>query len=100
MLGDFGDGSRPLRRRRARKNYTGNSPITRASGKKRTVTARRARNNRLANPLHQQAFSALTCSPGARAYYDRIRARSAARTNDLAARRSSPTLKRPGSATT
>ena len=75
VLGEFGDDPDRFGGARARKNYAGNSPITRASGKKRTVTARRVRNNRLADPLHQQAFSALTCSPGARAYYDRIRAR-------------------------
>jgi hypothetical protein len=39
------------------------------------VLARYARNDRLADALHQQAFCALTASPGARAYYDRLRAR-------------------------
>ncbi len=33
------------------------------------------RNNRLADALHQQAFSALSGSPGARAYYDALRDR-------------------------
>ncbi|HEY2220722.1 hypothetical protein [Actinomycetospora sp.] len=33
------------------------------------------RNTRLADPLHQQAFSALTASPGAHAYYKALRAR-------------------------
>ena len=61
--------------RGTRKNYAGSSPITRASGKKKTVSARWVRNNRLADPLHQQAFSDLTASPGARAYYDTPRAR-------------------------
>jgi hypothetical protein len=75
VLGEFGDDPQRFTGARARKNYAGNSPITRASGKKKTVTARRVRNNRLADPLHQQAFSALTCSAGARAYYDTIRAR-------------------------
>lgn len=75
MLGEFCDDPDRFPGARARKNYAGNSPITRISGKKRTVIARRVRNNRLADPLHQQAFSALTCSAGARAYYDRIRAR-------------------------
>jgi transposase len=75
VLGEFGDDPERFPGARARKNYAGNSPITRASGKKRTVTARRVRNNRIADPLHQQAFSTLTCSPGARAYYDTLRAR-------------------------
>jgi hypothetical protein len=35
------------------------------------------RNRRLADALHQQAFTALTASPGARAYYDSHRARGA-----------------------
>jgi hypothetical protein len=59
------------------KNYAGTSPITVQSGKKRTVLARFVHNDRLADALHQQAFCALTHSPGARAYYDAIRARGA-----------------------
>jgi hypothetical protein len=54
------------------------APITRASGLKRMVLARPARNRRLANALYFQAFAALTSSPGARAYYDAQRARGAA----------------------
>lgn len=75
VLGEFGDDRERFSGARARKNYAGSSPITRASGRKRTVIARQVRNNRIADPLHQQAFSALTSSPGARAYYDSIRAR-------------------------
>jgi hypothetical protein len=41
------------------------------------VLARYARNRRLADALHQQAFAALTGSPGARAFYDYHRARGA-----------------------
>ncbi|HEY6422615.1 MAG TPA: IS110 family transposase, partial [Pseudonocardiaceae bacterium] len=44
-------------------------------GKKKVVLARFARNDRLADALDQQAFCALTGSPGARTYYDTIRAR-------------------------
>ena len=75
VLGEFGDDPDRYTGARARKNYAGTSPITRASGKKRTVLARYARNDRLADALHQQAFSALRASPGARAYYDTLRAR-------------------------
>jgi hypothetical protein len=39
--------------------------------------ARFARNRRLADALHQQAFAALTASPGARAFYDHHRGRGA-----------------------
>ena len=74
-LGEFGDDPDRYAGARARKNYAGNSPITRASGKKRAVLARFVRNRRLADALHQQAFSALRTSPGARAYYDQLRAR-------------------------
>jgi hypothetical protein len=75
VLGEFGDDPHRYHDARARKNYAGTSPITRASGKKKVVLARYARNDRLADALDQQAFCALTASPGARAYYDAIRAR-------------------------
>jgi transposase len=75
VLGEFGDDPDRYTGARARKNYAGTSPITRASGKRKTVLARYARNDRLADALHQQAFCALTASPGARAYYDALRAR-------------------------
>ena len=60
---------------KARKNYAGTSPITRASGKKKVVLARYVHNDRLADALSAQAFAALRASPGARAYYDKQRAR-------------------------
>jgi len=37
--------------------------------------ARYARNRRLGDALHQQAFCALSVSPGTRAYYDTLRGR-------------------------
>lgn len=75
VLGEFGDDPHRYHDARARKNYAGSSPITRASGKKKVVLARYARNDRLADAVHQQAFCALTASPGARRYYDTLRAR-------------------------
>jgi hypothetical protein len=39
------------------------------------VHARYIRNRHLIDALHAQALSALTASPGARAYYDELRAR-------------------------
>jgi len=60
---------------RARRNYAGTSPITRASGKHRVVLARYARNERLFNACYLWAFASLTASPPARAYYDRQRSR-------------------------
>jgi hypothetical protein len=41
------------------------------------VLARTARNKRLADACYRWAFSALSRSPGARAYYDQQRARGA-----------------------
>ena len=77
VLAEFGDDPHRYADARARKNYSGMSPITRASGTKRVVLARYARNRRLADALYQQAFAALKASPGARRYYDRQRARGA-----------------------
>jgi transposase len=75
VLGEFGDAANRYTHAKARRNYAGTSPITRASGKKLVVLARYARNKRLADALFQQAFTALSVSPGARAYYDSLRAR-------------------------
>jgi len=60
---------------RSRKNYAGTSPITRQSGKKRIILARYVHNDRLLDALGRQAFAAMTASPGARRYYDELRAR-------------------------
>jgi len=75
-LGEFGDDPNRFVNAQARKNYSGQSPITRASGKKTVIMARRSGNRRLNDALHAQAFSALTSSPGARGYYDRLKARN------------------------
>jgi transposase/transposase IS116/IS110/IS902 family protein len=75
VLAEFGDDPHRYRDAKARKNYAGTSPITRASGRKTVVLARYARNRRLGDAIHQWAFCALTSSPGARAYYDTLRAR-------------------------
>jgi transposase len=75
VLAEFGDDPDRYADAKARKNYAGTSPITRASGTRRVVLARYARNKHLADATHQWAFCALTASPGARAYYDTIRAR-------------------------
>jgi transposase len=77
VLAEFGDDPTRYLDTRSRKNYSGMAPITRASGTKRSVLARHVRNKRLADALYQQAFSAISASPGARAYYDRHRARGA-----------------------
>jgi transposase len=77
VLAEFGDDPDRYSDTRARKNYSGMAPITKASGTKRVVLARHARNRRLADALYQQGFAAITASPGARAFYDRQRHRGA-----------------------
>jgi Transposase/Transposase IS116/IS110/IS902 family len=76
VLAEFGDDPKRYADAKARKNYAGTSPITRASGTKKTVLARHVRNDRLGDAVHQWAFGALRGSPGARAYYDAMRARN------------------------
>jgi hypothetical protein len=77
VLAEFGDDPHRYADAKGRKNYSGMAPITRASGLRRVVLARPARNRRLANALYWQAFAALSTSPGARASYDTQRARGA-----------------------
>jgi len=75
VLGEFGDDPHRYLDAKARKNYAGTAPITRASGTKKIVLARYARNRRLGDALQQWAFCALRGSPGANAYYKQLRDR-------------------------
>ena len=75
VLAEFGDDPHRYADAKARKNYAGTAPITRASGTRHVVLARHARNRRLADACYQWAFSALQASPGARAHYDAHRAK-------------------------
>jgi hypothetical protein len=77
VLGEFGDAPNRYKDGKRRRCYAGTAPITRASGRRRVVLARYARNRRLADALYLWAFSALTKSRGARALYDRQRGRGA-----------------------
>lgn len=77
VLAEFGGDQDRFLDAKARRNYAGTSPITKTSGTRRVVLARYARNRRLADALHQQAFASLNGSPGARAFYDHHRARGA-----------------------
>jgi hypothetical protein len=70
VLAEFGDDPNRYADAKARKNYAGTSPITKASGKSKVVLARYARNRRLSDACYQWAFAALNASPGARAFYD------------------------------
>jgi transposase len=73
VLAETGDDRSRFTDAKGLKAYAGAAPITRASGKTRSVTHRKVKNNRLAAAGYNWAFSALTASPGARAHYDRRR---------------------------
>ena len=73
VLAEIGDDRSRFTDAKGLKAYAGAAPITRASGKTRSVTRRHVKNNRLAAAGYIWAFSALTASPGARAHYDRRR---------------------------
>ena len=75
VLAEFGDDPDRYVTAKAPKNCAGTSPITRQSGKKKTVLALYVHDDRLVDAHSSQAFAALNASPGARAYYDQLRAR-------------------------
>jgi transposase len=75
VLGEFGDDRTRYADARARRNYAGTSPLTKASGSHRVILARFARNERLYDACHLWAFASLSASPGARRYYDAQRQR-------------------------
>jgi hypothetical protein len=52
VLGEFGDDPNRYSDAKSRKNYSGMSPITKASGKHHVVLARYARNRRLADACY------------------------------------------------
>jgi transposase len=90
VLGEFGDDPNRYADARARRNYAGTSPITRASGKTKIVAARFIRNHRLGDACTRWAFASLSASPGARRFYDEQRA--AGKTHGQALRRLSNRL--------
>lgn len=75
VLAEFGDAPGRYTDAKARKNYAGTAPITRQSGRSRTVHARIVHNDRLVDALHTQAGAAILHDPAVRAYYDELRAR-------------------------
>lgn len=75
VLGEFGDDPERFANPKARKNYAGTSPLTRASGRSHIVSARWVRNRRLYDALDQAAFCAISQSPGCRNFYDQRRAK-------------------------
>src|SRR2546429_7274101 len=69
VLAEFGDDRTRFDNPKARKNYAGMAPITKASGTRQVVLARVARHPRLTDACHLWAFTALTRHPGARPSY-------------------------------
>ena len=74
VLGEFGDDPERYDSAKSRRNYAGTSPLTVASGRKRTVKARFVRNRRLYDAADQWALSSLKPSPGCRDFYTKRRA--------------------------
>ena len=73
VLAEVGDDRARFADARGLKAYAGSSPVTRASGKKSSITRRRVKNDRLNHAGYLWAFSAITASPGAKAHYRRRR---------------------------
>ncbi|MER6305349.1 IS110 family transposase [Streptomyces sp. NPDC001657] len=73
VLAEIGDDRTRFADARGLKAYAGSSPITRASGKKSSITRRWVKNDRLNHVGYLWAFSAITASPGAKAHYRRRR---------------------------
>ncbi|MCX4579789.1 IS110 family transposase [Streptomyces sp. NBC_01571] len=73
VLAEIGDDRGRFADARGLKAYAGSSPITRASGKKSSITRRWVKNDRLNHAGYLWAFSALRASPGAMAHYRRRR---------------------------
>jgi transposase len=73
VFAEIGDDRSRFRDAKGLKAYAGAAPVTRASGKRSTVLARRIKNQRLAGVGYVWAFAAMAHSDGARAHYDRRR---------------------------
>ncbi|MFE5372533.1 IS110 family RNA-guided transposase, partial [Streptomyces mirabilis] len=73
VLAEIGDDRQRFAGARGLKAYAGSSPITRASGKKSSITRRWVKNDRLNHAGYLWAFPAITASPGAKAHYRRRR---------------------------
>ena len=71
VLAEIGDDRSRFQDAKGLKAYAGAAPITRASGKTRSVTRRHIKNNRLNAAGYIWAFSAISASPGARTHYNR-----------------------------
>jgi len=75
VLAEIGDDRDRFTDDRALQAFAGSAPVTRASGKSRTVTRRRTKNNRLAGIGYSWAFTAAARPSPAREHYLRRRER-------------------------
>lgn len=75
ILGEFGDEPGRYLDAKAFRNYAATSPITRQSGNWRSVEARWVRNDRLTDAAIQAAGKAIQNSPGARAFFEKQKAK-------------------------
>jgi transposase len=75
VLAEIGDDRSRFVDDRALQAFAGSAPVTRASGKSRTVVRRRTKNNRLAGIGHSWAFTAAARPSPAREHYLRRRDR-------------------------
>ncbi|MFD9825790.1 IS110 family RNA-guided transposase [Streptomyces violascens] len=73
ILAEIGDDHTRFADARGLKAYAGASPVTRASGKKSSITRRWVKNDRLNHAGYLWAFASLRNSPGANAHYRRRR---------------------------
>jgi transposase len=69
VLAEIGDDRNRFSDDRALQAFAGSAPVTRASGKSRTVTRRRTKNNRLAAIGYSWAFTAASRPSPARGHY-------------------------------
>jgi transposase len=75
LLAEFGDEPTRYADSKSRKSFSGMAPVTRSSGKHRTVNRRFAKKRRLADACFQWADCARRVSPGAALYYSQLRSR-------------------------
>jgi transposase len=74
VLSEIGDDRSRFATADGLRAFAGTAPITRASGRSKSVRTRLVKNKRLADACHWWAFASITKSPGCRAHYDRRRA--------------------------
>jgi len=66
MLSEFGDDQNRFTDAAGRRHYAGTAPVTKASGKAKTVVMRRIHNTRLFDTCRDWSFSAVNASTGAK----------------------------------